>query len=82
MAVCRPTEYCPWCNEPLKARYLDQSNIPFMHQIIGDTFLGYQECNCKNPEAKVIQMKEKMDEIRERDRKRLIKNIVENTKSF
>ena len=82
MARYRPPEYCFFCKEPLKAQYLNQDNIPMMQRLIGDTFLGYKDCDCRNPQAKVIKMEERMKEIRERDKKKLIDFIVNNTKSF
>lgn len=46
MALWRPPEYCYKCGKQLEAKYLDQSDTPIMQRIIGDTFLGYKECDC------------------------------------
>lgn len=47
MARYRPPEYCIVCGKQLKAQYLDQSNIPVLQRIIGDTFMGYKKCDHK-----------------------------------
>jgi hypothetical protein len=47
MARYRPPEYCCICGKQLIAIYKDQSHIPLMQRVIGDTFMGYKECDHK-----------------------------------
>lgn len=55
MAKYRPTPVCPYCGKPVaKAIYKDQSKIPQIFRIIGDTFLRWEPIkhSCKgNREA-------------------------------
>jgi hypothetical protein len=42
MAIFRPTPKCPYCGEVIaKAVYIDQSKIPSMMRLIGDTFIRW-----------------------------------------
>ena len=41
MAIARRHPKCPKCGGQINGIYKDQSNIPIMHRIIGDTFLGW-----------------------------------------
>jgi hypothetical protein len=50
MAVYRKTPACPYCGKIIaKAVYKNQSHIPFMFRVIGDTFIrwDYIKHNCK-----------------------------------
>lgn len=55
MAVYRPPQKCISCGEVLKPVYRDQSKIPVMQRLIGDTFVGYAPHKC-DP-LKVIKLK-------------------------
>lgn len=45
MAVYRKAPTCPECGEQIRGKYLDQSDTPIMHRIIGDTFRGWDWAN-------------------------------------
>jgi hypothetical protein len=50
MAIHRETPTCPFCGKPTaKAIYKDQSNVPWFMQMIGDTFIRWEEIkhSCK-----------------------------------
>lgn len=64
MALYRPTPTCPHCGEPThKAIYRDQSHLPPMLQIIGDTFEGWEslEHTCKGQEEWIKSIKGVID---------------------
>lgn len=47
MAVYRETPTCWKCGKPnAKAIYEDQSNVPFYQQVIGDTFIRWEDVPC------------------------------------
>lgn len=41
MAVARTAPKCPKCGESYGGIYRDQSNVPIMHRLIGDTFIRW-----------------------------------------
>ena len=41
MAVARTAPKCPKCGQDIGAIYRDQSNVPIMHRLIGDTFIRW-----------------------------------------
>jgi len=41
MAVVRANPKCPKCNGVIHAIYKDQSDLPLIQQIIGDTFIKW-----------------------------------------
>lgn len=41
MAVARKAPICPKCGQGIGGIYKDQSNVPMMHRIIGDTFIRW-----------------------------------------
>jgi hypothetical protein len=41
MAIARRPPTCPKCGEPYRGIYKDQSNVPMMHRLIGDTFIRW-----------------------------------------
>lgn len=47
MAVFRELNICPICGEQIKEAHLNQKGIPPMMQLIGDTFLRYEDHVCK-----------------------------------
>jgi hypothetical protein len=47
MAVLRQTINCLYCDKVLREKHLDQSHLPMEMRLIGDTFLGYEPCDCK-----------------------------------
>ncbi len=50
MAIYRKAPTCPYCGEVIAtAIYRDQSKIPFMQRLIGDTFIRweYKEHRCE-----------------------------------
>jgi hypothetical protein len=50
MAIYRKQPTCPYCGKVIaKGVYKDQSHLPFMMRVIGDTFLRweYKKHNCK-----------------------------------
>lgn len=50
MAKHREQEYCPNCNQPLKAVHRDMGK-----NFVGDTFIRYELCNCeKKQEEKSV----------------------------
>jgi hypothetical protein len=54
MARYRPTPKCPYCGaEIARAVYKDQSKIPLMQRLIGDTFIrwDYIKHNCKSKKS-------------------------------
>ena len=68
MAVARPTPTCPYCGKPTATgKYKDQSNIPQLMRIIGDTFLGwdYKDCNCKGAKKSRKEHKKAMKKQQE-----------------
>lgn len=64
MAIARQAPKCPHCGEVIaKAIYRDQSNVPMMMRLIGDTFIGwkYFEHSCPGKEVFDKKMKEEFD---------------------
>lgn len=60
MAVARPTPTCPYCGKIIaKGVYKNQSGIPFMLRVIGDTFLrwDYIKHTCKGKREADKKMK-------------------------
>lgn len=41
MAVARTAPKCPKCGQSYGGIYQDQSNVPIMHRLIGDTFIRW-----------------------------------------
>lgn len=41
MAIARRPPTCPKCGETIKGIFKDQSNVPIMHRLIGDTFIRW-----------------------------------------
>lgn len=41
MAIARRAPKCKKCGESYRGIYRDQSNIPIMHRLIGDTFIRW-----------------------------------------
>ena len=48
MARYRPPEYCPKCNKQLQAIHNDRGS-----HFVGDTFVGYKECDCAGEQQPV-----------------------------
>lgn len=44
MARYRPPEYCHHCGKQLEAIHKDRGS-----HFVGDTFMGYKECECRKP---------------------------------
>jgi hypothetical protein len=64
MARYRPTPTCPYCGVVIaKGIYRDQSKIPFMQRVIGDTFIrwDYIKHSCKGKKEADKKMKEEVD---------------------
>ncbi len=49
MAVYREPLKCFNCGEIIEQKHKDQSHIAIEHQLIGDTFIGYEKHECKKP---------------------------------
>lgn len=60
MAVYRQTPTCNYCGKSIaKAIYRDQSHLPTMLRVIGDTFIrwDYKKCKCKGAKKARKEMK-------------------------
>ena len=73
MARYRPTPTCPFCGVVIaKGIYKDQSKIPFMQRIIGDTFIRWEyiKHTCKGKEEFDKKMEEDADRFIEEAKKK------------
>ena len=64
MAVARSIPTCSYCGEATATgRYKDESGVPPLMRIIGDTFLGWddKECNCKQAIEARKNLRKEMD---------------------
>lgn len=41
MAIARTAPKCPKCKQPYSGIYRDQSKLPIMHRMVGDTFIRW-----------------------------------------